>query len=570
MNTSSCLTVGWGRRIFVLILCVIAMTILIGRAVHLQHYEREFLQREGIARYQRVISTPAHRGMILDRNGEVLAISTPVDSVWANPRQLTHSVDQLNAVAQLLDLDRARLSQRLATHSDKEFVYLKRHIDPDLANQIISVGAAGINLQREYRRYYPMGEVNAQVLGFTDIDGLGQEGVERAFNPWLSGAAGKKLVIKDRLNRIIRELQNLKTSKPGKDLNLSLDQRVQYLAYRELKAAIQNHGAHSGSIVVLDPHTGEVLAMVNQPSFNPNNRLSFHPRMMRNRAVTDTFEPGSTIKPFVVAAAIANGSFSSESMVNTSPGWYMVRGHTIQDEHDYGRINLSNILVKSSNVGAAKVALSTPPEQIWDVFHRVGLGETTGSGFPGEAAGVLTHYTRWRTLDRAIMAFGYGLSVTPLQLAQAYAVLATDGLRPTIRFTVAGEPPRKRRVLAADTSRQIRLMLEGVVSSEGTARLASVSGFRIAGKTGTVHKSELGGYAKDRYVSLFAGMAPASNPRLVAVVIIDEPSDGKYYGGTVAAPVFSRVMRGALRLLDITPDNVPTLQAQTRDPADSA
>jgi cell division protein FtsI (penicillin-binding protein 3) len=547
-----------------------AMTLLIGRAVHLQQYERQFLQREGIARYQRVISTPAHRGMILDRNGEVLAISTPVDSVWANPRELTHSAEQLNAVAQLLGFDRARLSQRLAAHSDKEFVYLKRHIDPDLASQILDVGAAGINLQREYRRYYPMGEVNAQVLGFTDIDGIGQEGVERAFNPWLSGKAGDKLVIRDRLNRIIRELENLKIPKPGKDLNLSLDQRVQYLAYRELKAAIQKHGAHSGSIVVLDPQTGEVLAMVNQPSFNPNNRLSFHPRMMRNRAVTDTYEPGSTIKPFVVAAAIAKGSFSADSLVNTSPGWYMVRGHTIQDEHDYGRINLSNILVKSSNVGAAKVALSIPPEQIWDVFHRVGLGETTGSGFPGEAAGVLTHYTRWRTLDRAIMAFGYGLSVTPLQLAQAYAVLATDGLRPTLRFTVADQPPLKRRVLDADTSRQIRLMLEGVVSSEGTARLASVSGFRIAGKTGTVHKSDLGGYAKDRYVSVFAGMAPASKPRLVAVVIINEPSDGKYYGGTVAAPVFSRVMQGALRLLDITPDNVPTLQAQTRDPADSA
>lgn len=570
MNTSSHLTVGRGRRTFILILCVMAMTLLIGRAVHLQQYERQFLQREGIARYQRVISTPAHRGMILDRNGEVLAISTPVDSVWANPRELTHSAEQLNAVAQLLGFDRARLSQRLAAHSDKEFVYLKRHIDPDLASQILDVGAAGINLQREYRRYYPMGEVNAQVLGFTDIDGIGQEGVERAFNPWLSGKAGDKLVIRDRLNRIIRELENLKIPKPGKDLNLSLDQRVQYLAYRELKAAIQKHGAHSGSIVVLDPQTGEVLAMVNQPSFNPNNRLSFHPRMMRNRAVTDTYEPGSTIKPFVVAAAIAKGSFSADSLVNTSPGWYMVRGHTIQDEHDYGRINLSNILVKSSNVGAAKVALSIPPEQIWDVFHRVGLGETTGSGFPGEAAGVLTHYTRWRTLDRAIMAFGYGLSVTPLQLAQAYAVLATDGLRPTLRFTVADQPPLKRRVLDADTSRQIRLMLEGVVSSEGTARLASVSGFRIAGKTGTVHKSDLGGYAKDRYVSVFAGMAPASKPRLVAVVIINEPSDGKYYGGTVAAPVFSRVMQGALRLLDITPDNVPTLQAQTRDPADSA
>ncbi len=570
MNDRSNLTIGQGRRSFILIASFVAMAMLIGRAVHLQYYEREFLQREGIARHQRVMLIPAHRGMILDRNGEVLAMSVPVNSVWANPQQATHTGEQLSAVAQLLGLDKDDLSQRMVARSSKEFIYLKRHITPDLANQVLELQAPGIHLQREYRRYYPAGEVNSHVQGFTNIDDVGQEGLELAFNRWLSGVPGEKRVIIDRLNRIVEDVEYVRAPRPGKNLRLSLDQRIQYLAYRELKTAIRQHDARSGSVVVLDPQTGEVLAMVNQPSFNPNNRIKLDPTMIRNRAVTDMFEPGSTIKPFVVAAAIANGSFGPETMINTAPGWYMVRGHTIQDEHNYGRINLSNIIVKSSNVGAVKVALSIPARHIWEVLHRVGLGEITSSGFPGESGGYLSQYTRWRTLDRATVAFGYGLSVTPLQLAQAYSVLATDGLRTPVSFIASDGPPKRRRALSADTSRKIRLMLEGVVSSEGTAKLAGVTGYRVAGKTGTIQKNTSGGYSKDRYISTFAGMAPASDPRLVAVVMIDEPRKGEYYGGVVAAPVFSKVMQGALRLLDIFPDNLPTLQAQSHDQADSA
>jgi cell division protein FtsI (penicillin-binding protein 3) len=559
-----------GRRMFVFFVLLSAMVTLIMRAVDLQYYEREFLRSEGMARHLRVVSIPAHRGMITDRNGEPLAISSPINSVWANPKEVLSAKAPLATLARVLDLNERELSQRLEQRSSKSFLYLKRHIDPEFAQRVMKLKLPGVNLQREYHRYYPMGEVAAHILGFTDIDDRGQEGVELVFDHWLSGESGEKRVIKDRLGCVVEDVERIKAARPGKELRLSLDRRIQYLAYRELKAAVAREKARSGSIVVLDPIYGEILAIANQPSFNPNNRSSLHESVVRNRAATDVFEPGSTIKPFTIAAAMENNLFDPNTIIDTSPGWYMVSGHTIQDEHDYGSIDLSRVIVKSSNVGAAKIALAIPPKVMWDTFRRMGFGEVTSSGYPGESAGSLSNYRGWNKIERATLAFGYGLSVTALQLAQAYAVLANGGLRPGITVLTRDSAPEFQRVLSVKTSRSIRKMLEGVVSKEGTAVRARVEGYRVAGKTGTVHKSISGGYAKNRYISVFAGLAPATRPRLVVVVTINEPHSGEYYGGIVAAPVFSKVMAGALRLLDVPPDNLPTLQAHSDDMAGAA
>jgi cell division protein FtsI (penicillin-binding protein 3) len=559
-----------GRRMFVFLVLLSAMATLIMRAVHLQTYEREFLRGEGMARHLRVVSIPAHRGMITDRNGEALAISSPINSVWANPKEVLRAKVPLANLAKVLGLNERGLSQRLEQRSSRSFLYLKRHIDPELAQRVMKLKMPGINLQREYHRYYPMGEVTAHLLGFTDIDDRGQEGVELVFDHWLRGESGEKRVIKDRLGCVVEDVERIRAARPGKELRLSLDRRIQYLAYRELKAAVSREKARSGSIVVLDPIQGEILAIVNQPSFNPNNRSSLRESVVRNRAATDVFEPGSTIKPFTIAAAMENKLFDPNAIIDTSPGWYMVSGHTIQDEHDYGAIDLARIIVKSSNVGAAKIALAIPPKVMWNMFRRVGFGEVTSSGYPGESAGSLSDYRGWNKIERATLAFGYGLSVTALQLAQAYAVLANGGLRPGITVLTRDSAPEFQRVLSVKTSRRIRKMLEGVVSQEGTAVRARVEGYRVAGKTGTVHKSISGGYAKNHYISLFAGLAPATHPRLVIVVTINDPQSGEYYGGIVAAPVFSKVMAGALRLLDVPPDNLSPLQAHSDDRAGAA
>jgi cell division protein FtsI (penicillin-binding protein 3) len=538
---------------------------LLGRGLYLQLHEREFLLGEGDARHQRVMPIPAHRGMITDRNGEPLAISTPMDSIWANPRETLSARGQLSAVARLLDLNPESLLTELADRAEREFVYLKRRVDPDVAEQVLALNVPGINIQREYRRYYPMAEVTSHVLGFTDIDDRGQEGLELAYDHWLSGMPGAKKVIKDRLGRIVEDLELIRPASAGKNLRLSLDRRIQYLAYRELKAAVTKHRARSGSVVVLDPYTGEVLAMVNQPAFNPNNRLTLTVDWTRNRAATDVLEPGSTVKPFVVAAAMESGLFEPETVIQTSPGWYMVRGHTIQDEHDYGRLDLGGVIRKSSNVGATKIALALTPGALWESYRRAGFSESTGSGFPGEALGALSSYQGWGEFERAALAFGYGLAATPLQLARAYAAIAAEGLRPDVSYTIV-EQAERARVMSEDAALQLRHMLEGVVSVAGTAPMAGVEGYRIAGKTGTVHKSTPGGYAKDRYISIFAGLAPVSQPALVAVVVIDEPANGAYFGGLVAAPVFSRIMDGALRLLNVRPDNLPQLHAGNEAP----
>ena len=539
-----------------------AAALLVWRAVDIQVLNREFLQEQGDARHLRVVSMPAHRGMITDRNGEPLAISTPVDSVWANPRELLAARAQWPDLMRLLHLDATTLQRHLAKRVDREFIYLKRAVSPELAQQVVALAVPGVSLQREYRRYYPAGEVAAHVLGFTNVDDRGQEGIELAYEEWLRGVPGSKRVIKDNLKRIVENVEGISDPVPGKDLALSIDRRLQYLAYRELKATIQSSGAKAGSVVMLDVNTGEILAMANYPSFNSNNRVKLRGDAYRNRAVTDVFEPGSTIKPFTIAAALEAGKYQPHTMIDTTPGVYRVGRHVVRDIHDYGVLDVSTVLQKSSNIGATKMALAIEPQQLWSIFSRLGLGSSTHSGFPGEMTGLLSDYKGWREVDRATLAYGYGVSVTPLQLAQAYRVLADNGQMKPVSFVRTDAAPAGEQVMRPEIAAQVRAMMETVVNEGGTGTAADVLGYRVGGKTGTVHKSEMGGYAENRYLALFAGVAPISRPRLVTVVMIDEPTGGEYYGGQIAAPVFGRVMAGALRLLDIAPDDVQSLRTQ--------
>ncbi len=553
------------RHGFVLALLAIAVLLLLWRAVYLHVLNKDFLQQQGDARHLRVVTLSAHRGMITDRYGEPLAVSTPVDSVWANPQELIEARDDLPQLAKLLDMDVDKLQRLLAGSDKREFVYLKRHISPSLAQQVMALNLPGVDLQREYRRYYPAGEVMAHVIGFTNIDDVGQEGLELAYDDWLRGEPGAKRVIKDGKNRIVEDVESIRAPRPGKDLVLALDRRIQYLAYRELKAAVQDNNARSGSAVVLDVRTGEVLAMVNQPSYNPNNRKDLTGNKERNRAVTDVFEPGSTMKPFTIACALESGKYRPDTPIDATGGHFKVGRKIISDVHDYGLIDVSRVIIKSSNVGASKIALTLPAEQMWDMFTQMGFGSITGSGFPGEASGVLANYHRWSEIEHATLSYGYGLSVTPLQLADAYATLVLDGRRRPVTFLRTDQVVPGAPLVSMKTITELRAMMEGVVSAEGTADLARIPGYRVAGKTGTVKVAFDGGYADKRYLAVFAGFAPASQPRLAMVVMIDEPKNGKIYGGQVAAPVFEHVMSGALRLLDIPPDNLPALE--TRSPA---
>ncbi len=549
-----------GRILFVMGMVGCAMTALVARGVDLQVLDKDFLQEEGTARHLRVVTIAAHRGSILDRNGEPLAVSTPVDSVWVEPKEFLAAESQWPQLAKLLDMPLKQLHETIKGREKREFVYIKRRIAPALAAQVMALEISGVSLQREYRRYYPAGEVTGHLLGFTNVDDVGLEGMELAYDKWLRGLPGSKRVIKDRLGHIIEDVERIRRPQPGRDLQLTIDRRIQYLAYRELLAAVKQHKARSGSVVVLDAHTSEVLAMVNQPAFNPNNRQELRSERYRNRAIADMFEPGSTMKPFTIATALQSGRYRPDTLINTAPGHYKVGGHTVRDNRDYGLIDVSTVIQKSSNVGASKIALALPPEQIWRTFHQVGFGELAGASFPGESSGVFTDYGTWSELERATLSFGYGVAVTPLQLARAYAVLAGDGrLRPVSvvmneqgRLSEVGPQVFSHRVLS-----QVRSMMERVVSREGTAIKASVPGYHVAGKTGTVRKSVAGGYSEDRYLALFAGMAPVTDPRLVMVVVIDEPANDEFYGGQVAAPVFARVMAGALRLLAVPPDALP-------------
>ena len=550
------------RRIVVLAVFMLLVVGLLYRALDMQVINQTFFKQQGDARHLRIVPITAHRGDIYDRNGEPLAISTPVDSVWVNPKELQLDTAPAKKLAQLLDLNQAQLQNKLNKLSDKEFVYVQRQVSPDIGEQVKSLGLAGVYLQREYKRFYPTGEVTSHVLGFADIDDRGQEGLELAYDDWLRGEPGAKKIMRDRLGQVIDDVERIRPAEPGRPVHLSIDRRIQYLAYRALKSSVKEHKAIAGSAVVLNVHTGEVLAMVNQPSFNANDRSQLRPGVYRNRAVTDVFEPGSTMKPFTIAAALESGKWQPTDNVHTSPGYYNVQGNSIKDMRDYGKINLAEIILKSSNVGVSKVALSLTQEAQLDMYIRLGFGVNTGSGFPGERNGNLRS-ERLSDFERATMAFGYSLSVTPLQLARAYAAIANGGTIYPVSFLRQEGDVQGEIVMSADSARKVRRMMERVVSTEGTAQKAGIANYSVAGKTGTVHKYISGGYADDRYLSVFAGMAPASDPQLVMVVMLNEPRNGEYFGGQVAAPVFSKVMSGALRLLDIQPDDLQYVRRPT-------
>ncbi len=534
-----------------------AALVLVGRVGHLQVFEQEFLQDEGQARVVRTERMEAHRGFILDRRGEPLAVSTSVETLWADPSRLQVATDQLPALAQALDMGDAKLQRLLHAHQGKRFMYLRRHMTPEAAARVMALQIPGVFSRREHRRFYPAAEVAAHVVGITNIDDSGQEGLELAYEQQLAGTPGRKEVVKDRNGRVIRTLRVLEAPKPGQDIRTTLDMRIQYFAYRELKAAVRQHRARSGSLVMLDVTNGDVLAMVNQPSVNPNDRANLRLAGLRNRAMTDTFEPGSTVKPFTVAAALEHGRVYPATRINTSPGWMQVGRKTIRDHRDYGVLDLGGILSKSSNIGVTRLALDMPAAKLRGMFHRVGFGTSSGTAFPGEESGWLPARRKWRPLEVATLAYGYGLSVTPLKLAETYMVLANGGVYRPVRLVqgTATQPPE--RVMDADLADQVLSMLAGVVGAGGTGMRAAVAGYQVAGKTGTVHKVGRAGYEESEYMSVFAGVAPLSRPRLAVVVLVDAPAGERYYGGEVAAPVFSRVVTSALRILNVVPDATP-------------
>jgi len=542
------------------------MVVLVGRAVDLQVLDRQFLQHQGDIRHVGQIAVPAHRGRLLDRNGELLAISTPVKSVWVNPKEFEAEEKDIKALSEVLGVGVSEIHKRVDDDS-RGFVYLKRRISPELADQAIALDLPGVYADREFRRYYPTGEVTAHLLGFNNLEDQGQEGMELAYNDWLKGVPGAKRIMRDGKRRIIEDLEDVRLPVPGKDLSLSIDQRLQYLAYRELKKAVIQHKAKSGSLVLLDAENGEVLAMVNQPSFNPNSRAKISGNVSRNRAMTDVFEPGSTIKPFVVACALELGKINQNSVFNTTP--LHIGPNVVKDVHNYGMLDVAHILQKSSNVGVSKIALNLPSAKFWAFYNNLGFGQPLETGFPGETSGRLSaDHHLWGPFQQATLSFGYGLSTSLLQLGRAYLAIANDGVMPMVGLLKRDKPVESHQIMSAKTASNVRSMLENVVSKEGTALKASVAGFRVAGKTGTVKKiGAHGGYTSSQYLGLFAGMAPASDPKLVMIVMIDEPSAGEYYGGAVAAPVFSSVMEGALRLLNISPDQEMPVPVLAKDGA---
>lgn len=550
-----------GRYYLIIAILIIGITGLIWRLVDLTVIKRAFLQGQGNARTLRTVAIPAYRGMILDRNGEPLAISTPVISVWVNPEEFDATAEGLNKLSSLLNINKNELQQRLAKADGREFVYLKRGMDPSLGQTIKMLKIPGVYFQPEFRRYYPEGEVTAHVLGFTNIDDKGQEGVELAYNQWLAGITGLKRVLKDRFGHIVANLNVIKPPRPGQNLQLSLDRRLQYFAYRELQTGIETYQADSGSAIVLDVATGEILAMVNSPSYNPNNHSAKHDGRYRNRAVTDIFEPGSTIKAFSMTAALESGKYHMGSKIDTSPGWMIINGKRVRDEHKQGIIDLTKILEVSSNVGMTKIILSLPPQSLWHMLHKVGFGQLTESGFPGERAGVLVNYPASQPFVIATMSFGYAMSVTALQLAQAYAILAAKGVKHPVTFIREDKLVPGQQVIDPKVAQEILVMLESVLTQGGTAPLARVPGYRVTGKTGTAHIVGPRGYEKHRYNSIFVGIAPASNPRFVVAVVLHDPRGKQYYGGYTSGPIFSRIMGETLRLFNVPPDDPDSLNS---------
>jgi cell division protein FtsI (penicillin-binding protein 3) len=529
---------------------------LVARAFDLQVVRKQFYQRQGDARFLREMPIPVSRGTIFDRNGEPLAVSTPMMSIWANPSEVLDNDERIPALAQALGVDADGLKAQLAQRSDREFVYLRRQMAPAAAQAVLDLGIPGINGQREFKRYYPSGEVTAHVLGFTNIDDRGQEGLELAYDDWLAGKPGAKRVIRDRMGHVVEDIEQVRAPKPGQNLTLSIDRRIQFLAYSELKNTLEKSQADSGSMVVLDVKTGEVLAMVNLPTYNPNALGGSKPGQRRNRAMTDVLEPGSTIKPILMAAALSSGKFTPTSpIIDTTGGHWYFQGHDIHDTHNWGLLTPTGVITKSSNVGAARIAMQLDTSLMYDTYRAFGFGNSTESGFPGEASGYLRIGRDWRPLEKAILGYGYGLNVTVLQLANAYATIADGGVMHSPSFIKGGDVAAKQ-IISPEVATQLVRMMETVTGPGSTAPQARIANYSVAGKTGTAHKASAGGYAKSNYTAAFAGIVPASNPRLVGVVVIDDPHKGSYYGGMVSAPVFAKVMEGALRLLDVPPDNI--------------
>ena len=542
------------RYTLMMTLVLAGLALLAGRIVDLHVFDHPFLQGQGDARTLRTDTIPAHRGMITDRHAEPLAISTPVVTLWANPQDLPADGIQRLMLADALDQELAALNERLDRYAEREFMYLRRRMTPEAAQRVLDLRIPGVHAREEYKRYYPAGEVTAQLLGVTNIDDVGQEGLELAYQSHLAGVPGKRRVLKDRHGRLVRDLALLREAQPGGDLTLALDQRLQYMAYRELKAAVAEHDADGGIVVMLDARSGEVLAMANQPSYNPNNRAGLDPQGLRNRAVVDVFEPGSVVKPLAMAAILESGRFDEGVEVDTSPGWMVIDRFTIKDIRNYGTLGLAGILEKSSNIGMSKLVLQLDEPLVPEIYRRLGFDQAPGTGFPGESTGSLPAPVRWSSSQWAALSYGYGLSVSALQLASAFTAIANHGRRLPPSLLKLGQAPAGDEVIDPSVARQVLGMMDQVVEPGTGARRALVPGYRIAGKTGTVRKTDAGGYQKEAYRSLFVGIAPVSDPRIVTVVMIDHPRGDSYYGGAVAAPVFSRVAGNALRLLDVPPD----------------
>ncbi len=546
---------------FAMLLCVGAIVWKVGS---LHTTERDFLQGQGDARTIRTVPLVANRGLITDRNGEPLAVSTPVKSIWIDPPELLESPSAITRLATELDLNAEVLAATVRNNASREFLYVKRRLPPAEADAILALDLPGVYAQQEYQRFYPQGEVTAHLVGFSNVDDIGQEGLELTYDDWLRGVPGRRQVMKDRRGHILEELNTIQPAQPGKGLELSIDFRLQNLAYKELKAEFVTRRAKAATAVVLDVQTGEVLAMVNQPSYNPHNRASLTDfSVLRNRAMTDVFEPGSTIKPFTITAALESGLYAPDTVIETAPGWMMINGAEVKDILNYGTLDLGRVITKSSNIGTSKIALDIGPEPIRDVLERVGMGQVLGTGFPGERGGVLPNPQRWSRIEIATLSYGYGLSTSALHLAQAYSVLADNGLHKPVSLLKLGEQdiaalPREQ-VISPTHSSQVLDMLETVVDSSrgGAATDANVPFYQVAGKTGTAHVVGEFGYEENLHNSLFAGLVPASSPRLVIVVVVNEPKGDEHYGGQVAAPVFSRIAAGAMRILDVAPDKLP-------------
>jgi len=545
----------WRSRVVLFVLFMAFLT-LAGRALWLQGMSTDFLQKQGASRYARTLELPATRGKITDRNGQVLASSVPVKAIWAIPDDVQEAPkDKLRDLAKLLDMSDAELRKKL--DSDRNFVYLKRQVEQDTADKIVKLGIAGIETRKEYKRFYPEGEVMAHVVGFTNVEDAGQDGMELGSQKTLAGVTGSRRVIKDRLGRIVEDIEAVREPHDGKDLTLSIDSKIQYIAFTQLKEAVEKNKAKAGGIIVVDARTGEVLALANLPTYNPNDRSVLTGAQLRNRVLTDTFEPGSTLKPFTVALALDTHRVTPSTVFQTSPGKLTIGTATIGDSHAHGPLTVAQIIEKSSNIGTAKIALQMPPQEMWEMFTSVGLGQQPKFGFPGAVAGRVRPYKSWRPIEQATMSYGHGISVSLIQLAHAYTIFARNGDLIPLSFQKVNDMPIGHRVISENTALQMRRMLETVVAPGGTAPQAQVPGYRVGGKTGTAYKIEGGKYVK-KYVSSFVGIAPMSDPRLIIAVMLDEPSAGSHFGGTVAGPVFANVTANALRALNVAPDSSVT------------